>query len=53
MFVGQVVMWLEPYDVPDVFGGFCVFHDHMEPSNVDFYSQEVVRRAREIVNEEL
>ena len=43
----------EPYDVPKVFGGFRVFPDHVESSNIQVYSQEVVHRAREIINEEL
>ena len=42
----------EPYDIPDVFGEFRVFPNLVEPSNMEAYSQEVIRRAREIVNEE-
>ena len=42
----------EPYDIPDVFGGFRIFPDLVEPSNIDAYSQEVICQAREVVNEE-
>ena len=41
----------EPYDIPDIFGGFWVFPNRVEPSNMQAYSQEVILRAREIGNE--
>ena len=43
----------EPYDIPDTLGGIRVFPNRMEHSNMEAYSQEVIRQAREIVNEEL
>ena len=42
----------ELYVIPDTFGGFHIHPDHVEPANPKTYSQEVIARDREIVNQE-
>ena len=43
----------EPYDIRDAFGGFRIFPDHVEPSNPQVYTQEVLARAWEVLNQQL